>query len=180
MIINPILTAGKPAVTPLQSQTVPVQRILVVEDDTSLRQLSAGVLVRSGYEVDAAEDGAAAWEALRVDSYDLMITDNNMPNLTGVELLKKLHATRMALPVIMATGQLPDEEFTQYPWLQPAATLLKPYSIEELLRIVKVVLRATGSARGEFEPRPARPNQLSPEVYSDGGLVTSPKVRLPF
>jgi len=140
MIINPILTAGKPAVTPLQSQTVPVQRILVVEDDTSLRQLSAGVLVRSGYEVDAAEDGAAAWEALRVDSYDLMITDNNMPNLTGIELLKKLYAARMALPFIMASGKMPEEEFTQCPWLQPTATLLKPYTIEELLGTVKAAL----------------------------------------
>jgi two-component system chemotaxis response regulator CheY len=156
-----ILPARETAAAFPKAPPSPSHHILLVDDDTSLRRLGTEVLSRSGYEVEAAEDGAAAWEALNADSFDLMITDNNMPNLTGVELLKKLHATRMALPVIMATGQLPDEEFTQYPWLQPAATLLKPYSIEELLRIVKVVLRATGSARGQFEPRPARPNEVS-------------------
>jgi DNA-binding response OmpR family regulator len=60
----------------------------------------------------------------------------------------------MVLPVIMATGELPTEEFTRYPWLQPAATLLKPYTTAELLGTVKKVLRATDSAPGQFEPLP--------------------------
>jgi DNA-binding response OmpR family regulator len=139
--------AGDPYSAPLPREPSPPHRILVVEDDISTRQLSTQVLIHSGYEVDAAEDGAAAWEALSADSYDLMITDNNMPKLTGVELLKKLRAARMALPVIMATGTLPKEEFTRQPWLQPAATLLKPYAIEALLGTVKKVLReADGTA----------------------------------
>jgi DNA-binding response OmpR family regulator len=122
-------------------------RILVVEDEAPVRQLNAEVLTRAGYEVDAAEDGAAAWEALNGDSYDLLITDNGMPRLSGLELLKKLRAARMELPVIMATGTLPTQEFAQSPWLRPAATLEKPYTIEELLRTVKKVLRATGGTR---------------------------------
>ena len=73
------------------------------------------VLHRAGYHVDTAEDGAFAWQMLGVSDYDLMITDNNMPNLTGMELLKKLYAMRMALPFIMATGKMPEEEFAQYP-----------------------------------------------------------------
>jgi DNA-binding response OmpR family regulator len=119
----------------------------VVEDEAPVRQLNAEVLTRAGYEVDAAEDGAAAWEALNGDSYDLLITDNGMPRLSGLELLKKLRAARMELPVIMATGTLPTQEFAQSPWLRPAATLEKPYTIEELLRTVKKVLRATGGTR---------------------------------
>ena len=137
--------AGEPASTPLQSQTNPPDHILVVEDDIFFRRLNTQVLLRSGYEVDAAADGAAAWQALNTDSYDLLITDNNMPKLSGVELLKKLRAARMALPVIMATGTLPEEEFTRHPWLQPAATLLKPYTGEEMLRTVKKVLREADS-----------------------------------
>jgi|SRR5208283_3338025 len=146
-----ISQAGESTCAPL-----PPCRILLVDDEPHIRQLNTGALIHSGYHVDAAEDGAAAWEALGADSYDLMITDNNMPRLTGVELLKKLHATRMALPVIMTTGKLPTEEFTRYPWLQPAATLLKPYTIAELLGTVKKVLRATAtdSAPGQFEPLP--------------------------
>jgi DNA-binding response OmpR family regulator len=126
--------------TPLQSQT-DTPHILVVEDDTLLLRLNTMLLARSGYEVDAAADGAAAWQALSACSYDLLITDNNMPKVSGVELLKKLRAARMALPVIMATGTSPKQEFTRYPWLQPAATLLKPYTSEEMLRTVKEVLR---------------------------------------
>jgi DNA-binding response OmpR family regulator len=142
-----ISQAGESTCAPL-----PPCRILVVEDEPHIRALNTGVLIRSGYDVDAVEDGAAAWEALGADSYDLMITDNNMPRLTGVELLKKLYANRMALPVIMATGEFPTEEFTRYPWLQPAATLLKPYTIAELLEMVRVVLRATDSTPGQIEP----------------------------
>jgi len=156
---NQRLAAWGASSTLLPSQTRPPHRILVVDDDVSLRQFSTELLTRSGYKVDDAEDGAAAWEALSADSYDLMITDNAMPHLTGVQLLKKLHATRMALPVIMATGQLPEEEFTQYPWLQPAATLLKPYTVEKLLGTVRVVLRAVGSARGQRERLPDWRNQ---------------------
>jgi DNA-binding response OmpR family regulator len=117
----------------------------VVEDDVCLREHSTAVLIRSGYEVDAAEDGAVAWEALNTDTYDLIITDNTMPRLTGVELLKKLRSARMALPVIMATGSLPKDEFAQSPWLIPDATLLKPFTADELLGKVKDVLRTTSS-----------------------------------
>jgi len=51
----------------------------VVEDEPNIRQLNTGVLIKSGYDVDAAEDGAAAWEALNADSYDLMITTTKCP-----------------------------------------------------------------------------------------------------
>jgi DNA-binding response OmpR family regulator len=138
--------AGEPDSASLQLQTSPPHRILVVDDDAEIRCLNAEVLKKSGYHVDAAEDGAVAWEALNTDNYDLMVTDHNMPKVSGVELLKKLRAARMALPVIMATGSLPKEEFTRYPWLQPSAMLLKPYTVEELLGTVKEVLCATGDA----------------------------------
>jgi DNA-binding response OmpR family regulator len=136
----------------------------VVEDDGDIRRLNAEVLIHSGYHVDAAADGAAAWEALCADNYDLMITDNNMPKLTGVDLLKKLRSARMALPVIMATGTMPQEEFKRYPWLQPTATLVKPYTLEELLGTVTKVLRATDSAPGQFELLPNRRSQPSANV----------------
>ncbi|MGA3285166.1 MAG: response regulator [Verrucomicrobiota bacterium] len=146
--------AGEPASAPLQCPTKPPCRILVVEDDISIRQLSTEVLIHSGYEVDAAADGAAAWEALQIKAFNLLITDHNMPRLTGVELVKKLRSARMALPVILATGRLPTEELAQNPSLQLAAMLPKPFSIDELLETVRVVLRATDSAPGQCEPLP--------------------------
>jgi DNA-binding response OmpR family regulator len=135
----------------------------MVDDDSDVRQLSAQALVGYGYHVDAAEDGAAAWEALQINTFNLLITDNNMPRLTGVELVKKLRSARMALPVIMATGRLPTEELAQNPSLQLAAMLPKPFSIDELLDTVRVVLRATDSAPGQIEPLPDWRRQPSPD-----------------
>ena len=74
-----------------------------------------------------------------------------MPKLTGIELVKKLHATRMALPVIMATRYLPTHELARNPSLQLAAMLPKPFYISELLEKVRVVLRATDSPRSPRE-----------------------------
>ena len=150
MKANIISQAGEPAGALLPCEARLPRRILVVDDEPDIRRINAMVLHRAGYHVDTAEDGAFAWEMLGANDYDLMITDNNMPNLTGMELLKKLYATRMALPFIMATGKMPEGEFTQYSWFQPAATLLKPYTVEELLGAVKKALReaddaATGS-----------------------------------
>jgi two-component system OmpR family response regulator len=144
--------AGEPASAPALGQPTPAHRILVVEDDEDIRRINAEVLAHSGYHVDAAEDGAAAWDTLQRNRYDLLVTDNDMPKVSGVELLHKLHAAHIALPVIMATGKMPEEEFTQYPWLQPAAMLIKPYSFHELLGAVRQVLRATASACEHVAP----------------------------
>ncbi|HWY32413.1 MAG TPA: response regulator [Candidatus Acidoferrum sp.] len=128
------------------------QRILVVEDDAAIRRVNSEVLTYSGYQVDTAEDGAAAWETLQRQNYDLMITDNHMPRLTGIELIMKLHVARLALPVIMATGSSPDEHITRFNPLQPARVLLKPYTFHELLASVKEVLQLTNACLGVTAP----------------------------
>ena len=137
-----------------QSQKNPAPRILVVDDDVNIRRLNAEVLGLCGYEVDAVEDGAAAWELLSINHYQLLITDNTMPKVSGVELLKQLWAARMALPVIMATGRWPVAQFTQFPWLQPTAPLLKPYTVEQLIGTVRNVLHATEVAAAKITPPP--------------------------
>ena len=65
-----------------------------------------------------------------------LITDNAMSRVAGLELIKKLRSAGMTLPIILASGTEPTEEL-QYPWLQPEATLLKPFTISELLDMVK-------------------------------------------
>ena len=161
---NKILKTSELAGAPVQCQTSPFPRILVVEDEPDIRRLNAEVLKGSGYHVDTAEDGKAGWEALHAtrhapESYALLITDHDMPGLSGLALVKKLRAARMALPVIVATGTLPTEDlFTRYPWLQPAAALVKPYSIEQLLGTVEKVLRAAASPGGEIAPPPNGPS----------------------
>jgi DNA-binding response OmpR family regulator len=155
---NKIPQTGELAGVPVQCQMKLPNRILVVGDDPDIRCLNAEVLKNSGYEVDTVEDGKAGWEALHAtrhapESYALLITDHDMPGLSGLALVKKLRGARMALPVIMATGRLPEVDlFTRYPWLQPAVALLKPYSVEQLLGTVEKVLRATVTPDEEFSP----------------------------
>src|ERR1700691_5489527 len=129
----------KVVVAPIQDHANPPRRILLVDDDLYARELNAGVLIRSGYNVDTAQDGADAWKALNDASYDLLITDNRMPRVTGMDLIKKLRSEDMTLPVILASGTVPVEELKRHPWLQLDATLPKPFTIAELLEMVKKV-----------------------------------------
>ena len=136
---NEALPAGEDLLSILSKSA---HRILVVDDEVSVRQLTTELLIRAGFVVDAATDGAAGWEALQAKHYDLVITDNFMPNVTGIEMVKKIHAGSMNLPVIMATAIFPQEEFELHPWLESIPTLLKPFRAAELLSTVRKVLSA--------------------------------------
>ena len=139
------------AVTSFTTQRNPARRILVVDDDPDTLQLSVDVLVNANFEVDASVDGVDGWDLLRAKHFDLVITDNNMQKMTGVELIEKLRYTRLPLPVIMATSQLPTLEFERKPWLLPDATLQRPFSIDDLLATVKRVLRTDDTNRSHME-----------------------------
>jgi CheY-like chemotaxis protein len=143
-------------------QPNPRQRILVVDDEQDIRRVNSEVLIYCGYHVDAAEDGALAWDALQLNNYDLLITDNNMPKVTGLELLEKIRAAQLGVPVILATGVLPEAVLDPHPWLQLKAVLLKPYTFDELLDTVKYVLYATASNRAEMAPPPNWQGQSLP------------------
>ena len=134
-------------------------RILLVEDDADIRRLNAEDLRNAGYQVDAVEDGAAAWDVLQLNSYHLLITDEHWPKLSGIELLKKIHDAHMALPVIMITDISPKLEFSEHPWIQPATMLLEPYSSADLLGMVKKALSTNASVGGEIAPSPILKSQ---------------------
>jgi CheY-like chemotaxis protein len=130
-------------IIPLVAPTRPpgeAPRILVVEDNAAIRELNVQVLALVGYEVDGAEDGVAGWELLDGGSFDLLITDHEMPRRSGLELVKQVRSAGMTLPIIMATGSLPEEELERLPWLELDATLLKPFSADQLRQTVKRVL----------------------------------------
>lgn len=131
----------------------------MVDDDSDIRQLSTEALAGSGYHVDVAEDGAAGWEALNANSYDLLITDHNMPKLTGIDLIKKLHSARMSVPVILSSGVISGEALE----LQLAATLPKPFTLDQLLGTVRQVLRAIEGER--MDPSLVRQNPAFADGY---------------
>ena len=147
---NKLLQAGESAgAPPLRPTHLFPPRILVVDEDRDLRRLYTEALARPGYHVDAAEDGAAGWEALRANNFNLLITEHNLPTLTGVELVGKLRAARMTLPVILTAVRLPIHELARNPSLQPVAVLPKPFHISQLLETVRAVLHAVVSPHGQ-------------------------------
>ena len=139
---------GKPAETPFPAN--PPQRILVVDPDLNFRVLYACALTNPGVEVELVEDGATGWEALQTRDYSLLITKNDLPNLTGVQLIAKLRAAKMALPVVMAATRLPVHDLARNPSLQLAATLVKPFPID----VLRATVKNAGSVAGDFGLKP--------------------------
>jgi CheY-like chemotaxis protein len=114
--------------------------ILVAEDDASVRRLNAEALAGSGYRVDAAEDGAVAWDSLQSKAYRLLITDNNMPRMSGLELIRRMRTARMTTPVILVSSAIPEAALDLHSPLHIDATLPKPYCVTDLLKMVSEVL----------------------------------------
>ena len=131
---------------PFQPGQNPAARILVVDDDADVRRVNTEILVDAGYVVKAAQDGAAAWDDLQQNSYDLLVTDNSMPKMSGMELIGRLQKVRRVLPTIMVTGMPPEEAWSRRTHL--AAVLIKPYTAAELLAEVRKVLRPNDRADG--------------------------------
>jgi DNA-binding response OmpR family regulator len=139
-----------------------------MEEDPLLLHLNVEVLIQHGYEVKAAEDGATAWKELQAFNYNLLITDYKLLKETGIGLSKKLHAARLALPVVLVAEKDPTHQLAQYPWLQPAATLLKPIAVEVLLDTVKNVLRATSSPLDKLVARASAITPILLEILEHG------------
>jgi two-component system OmpR family response regulator len=145
------LSFADSAKAPRHCEINPAHRILVVDDEDEIRRINTIILRDAGYNVESATDGAAAWDALQLNHYDLLLTDNNMPKMTGLELIENLHAAHIRLPVIMVTGNLPPHTPGQATLIE--AVLLKPYSADELLARVRNVLQATESdAKSNMSP----------------------------
>ncbi len=127
-------------------------RVLVVDDDNETRQRHVMLLLDSGYDVEDTTNGADGWEALQERHFDLVITDNRMPKMTGVEMIEKLRFSRMTVPVIMATGHMPTFEFARKPWLRPDLAMVIPYSDDEFLAAIRNLLGKSGDVRPGITP----------------------------
>jgi CheY-like chemotaxis protein len=124
----------------VSSQTKLLQscRILMVEDDADILRITTSTLIKHGFQVITAENGSIAWDTLQTNRFDLVITDHNMPVLTGLDLVKRMRRSHIALPVILASGSMHTEELEKHPWIQLAATLLKPFTNSQLLDAVSL------------------------------------------
>ena len=107
-------------------------RILVIDDERSMRELLAIVLRREGYDVLVASDGATAIAALERGSVDLLISDIKMPDMTGIEVLRAAKSFDPTLPAIMMTAFASQETAIEALRLGACDYMIKPFNVDEL------------------------------------------------
>ena len=129
------------------------RRLLIVEDDPTLRQALTFNLTREGYEVTSAADGEAALEAARSDRLDLVLLDVMLPGMSGVEVLRVLRREGIATPVINLSAK--GDEIDRVVGLKVGADdyVAKPFSRPELLARIEAVLRRQRREADEPELR---------------------------
>ena len=119
-------------------------RILVIDDEQSARMLLERVLVRSGHQVSVVETGEQGLEALARGSYDLIVTDKNLPGIDGLEVLRLARSKYPSIQAIVVTGfPTPETEATARE-MGVYAFVTKPFGI---LKIQEACDGAIGAAR---------------------------------
>jgi excisionase family DNA binding protein len=132
-------TAAAP-VRPSTGATRP--RVLVVDDEASIRDLLSKTLALAEYEVDVAPDGRTALERMRLYPYDLLIADLKMPGMDGLTVIREAKRYKVDLPVIIITGFSTESSAIEAVNLGVAGYLTKPFRVPQ-------VLAAAAKALGE-------------------------------
>ena len=132
---------SSPATTPLRAP-LDRPRVLVVDDESSMRELLSKTLALAEYDVDTAPDGRSALERLRLYPYDLLIADLRMPGIDGLHVIREARRMKAALPVIIITGYSTEDAAIEAVNLGVSAYLTKPFRLPQ-------VLAAAARAMGE-------------------------------
>ena len=121
-------------------------KFLVVDDFSTMRRIVRNLLKELGYtNTEEAEDGAAALNRLRSDKFDFVVSDWNMPNMTGLELLKNIRADESlkTLPVLMITAEARKENIIEAAHAGANGYIVKPFTAatldEKLTKIFKTL-----------------------------------------
>lgn len=118
------------------------QRVLVVDDEASIRDLLTKTLALADYQVDTAADGSAALERLRLSTYDLLIADLKMPDMDGLTLIRHAKELNADLPVIIITGFSTESSAIEAVNLGVAGYLTKPFRVPQVLAAAAKALGA--------------------------------------
>lgn len=131
-----------PVASSASSFNKPVEcgRILVIDDDFWIKSVVIEMLNQQGFQVEGADDGEAGWEALSAGNFDLLITDQDMPRLCGLDLLRRMRAAQLDLPAILISGCVPWDADDLGKLFTPGAIMEKPFSFPKLLKNVQNLL----------------------------------------
>lgn len=123
---------------------MPDGRILLVDDDKSIRESLRRALGFEGYDVETAADGAAALETLRIEQFDSILLDVTMPIMDGLTVARKLRERSDLTPILMLTAR--QEVTDRVAGLDAGADdyLAKPFALDELLARLRALLRRQG------------------------------------
>src|SRR6186997_1482665 len=133
------------SVSPSARAAAPVAgrpRVLVVDDESSIRDLLSKTLALAEYDVDLAQDGRTALERLRILPYDLLITDLKMPGVDGLAVIREARRLKADIPVIIITGFSTEASAIEAVNLGVSGYLTKPFRVPR-------VLAAAAKALGE-------------------------------
>jgi len=122
---------------------MPPKKILVVDDEPEVRQLMEHFLTERGYEVRIAENGRLALAALDTFMADVVLLDMHMPEMDGLETLKRLAVRSPSLPVIMVTVNEDVETTTHLLQMGAADYVPKPFNLDYLEQAINIQLSAT-------------------------------------
>lgn len=106
-------------------------KFLIVDDFSTMRRIVRGLLKEMGHlDCDEAEDGAVAITKLRNGRFDFVVTDINMPNMNGFDLLEAIRtdASLQTLPVLMVTAEARKEDIVRAAQLRASGYIVKPFS----------------------------------------------------
>ncbi|WP_026188162.1 chemotaxis response regulator CheY [Methyloversatilis universalis] len=109
----------------------PKMKFLVVDDFSTMRRIVRNLLKELGFtNVDEAEDGVIALQKLKSSEFDFVVTDWNMPNMTGIELLRAIRADAAlkALPVLMITAEAKKENIIEAAQAGASGYIVKPFT----------------------------------------------------
>ena len=118
-----------------------IMRILIIEDEARLAKLISRVLGEEGYDAETALDGRSALARAFAEPFDLLIVDWMLPDLDGIEVVKRLRAAEMSVPVLMLTARTQIEDRVEGLDAGADDYLPKPFAFPELLARVRALSR---------------------------------------
>lgn len=116
------------------------KRILIVDDMGSIRQVIAALLKDSGYETAQASSGALALELLKKTQFDLVLSDWNMPGMSGSEFVTAIRAKDQLIPVVMVTAEADRARILEMQAIGVNGYLIKPFKQQALLAVLAKIL----------------------------------------
>ena len=116
------------------------KKVLVIDDQAGIRALMTEVFTALGIEVLEAKNGSEGLETMDRRQPDMILLDMKMPGLSGIETLRLIRAKNYAVPIILVTAYQENDIIVEAERLGVTARLVKPFDIEELKRIARLVI----------------------------------------